>query len=600
MINKNPIKLIILFLFAANIMAQTSDVIVDLGFDKITAAEFKFRFETSPYIQTSKNIDSLKNEFLLTLIGEKLLANRARQSGFDKNDYVSYSAQIMEKYLIRDYIYKTEILDKISISDSSYRSGLYKSTRIYTVNFLHSFVKNEIDSLYNLLQSGADFDSLLQTRNERFEQEELIEVVYGQMTEELENIIFNLELSEYSKPSLTEKGWLIFYAKNIRKDFDEKVVSKRAKETLENRAVIEKQNEFYKIFIKGKTIDVDTKLFVEIVNHLHSIIQNKEIPEDGKTRLDYYDFRKVMREMGENKLKSPFVKFEIDPISLEYFLNDLGFNQLELAKTDSISVTNILSNYIRNFIQSEIIARIGYQRNIQQLPSIKNELKLWENYFSYSLYRNSFIDSVKISEQEIQREMEIADKFLNPKEVRVIEILTKNLESVEKILNKLEAGEDFEQLAQEYNERESTIPSGGAYDWFPITSHGEIGRIASTMNLGDVYGPINLSEGFSIIKLIDERESKDALAIDVETKKELTREKLFYSKLKEKLEDKTVTEALNTNMQINMDVLNSIKVTEVPAMVYRFYGFGGSTSAAPYLAPFYQWYQKYLKEIDAL
>ena len=44
--------------------------------------------------------------------------------------------------------------------------------------------------------------------------------------------------------------------------------------------------------------------------------------------------------------------------------------------------------------------------------------------------------------------------------------------------------------------------------YFPITEHGEIGRIASTMNVGDIYGPLELKEGYSIFKLIDKQEQK--------------------------------------------------------------------------------------------
>ncbi|MCK7516464.1 MAG: peptidylprolyl isomerase [Ignavibacteriales bacterium] len=47
--------------------------------------------------------------------------------------------------------------------------------------------------------------------------------------------------------------------------------------------------------------------------------------------------------------------------------------------------------------------------------------------------------------------------------------------------------------------------SNGEYGLFPVTENGEIGRIASTMNVGDIYGPLELKEGYSIFKLIDKQ-----------------------------------------------------------------------------------------------
>ena len=76
--------------------------------------------------------------------------------------------------------------------------------------------------------------------------------------------------------------------------------------------------------------------------------------------------------------------------------------------------------------------------------------------------------------------------------VNIVEILTDSLENVEKIFNELKSGKDIKLISQKkFNKENGLKRKDGEYGLFPITQHGEIGRIASTMNVGDVYGHLN-------------------------------------------------------------------------------------------------------------
>ena len=95
-----------------------------------------------------------------------------------------------------------------------------------------------------------------------------------------------------------------------------------------------------------------------------------------------------------------------------------------------------------------------------------------------------------------------------PDEVKIAEILTDDLDIVRKIFDELDKGADFVELAKQYTLRDGMKSRGGVYDYQPVSKEGEIWKVAANMKIGDVYGPINLLEGFSIIKLLDKREGK--------------------------------------------------------------------------------------------
>ncbi|MFH1198412.1 MAG: hypothetical protein V1720_22105 [bacterium] len=94
------------FLALSQIFAQESKILIEAGNNSIPVEEFKRRFELSPQIQAGKDRDSVKKEFLYTLIAEKLWANQARNLLYDTTDYVKYSVKTIEKMLVRDELYK--------------------------------------------------------------------------------------------------------------------------------------------------------------------------------------------------------------------------------------------------------------------------------------------------------------------------------------------------------------------------------------------------------------------------------------------------------------------------------------------------------------
>ena len=66
--------------------------------------------------------------------------------------------------------------------------------------------------------------------------------------------------------------------------------------------------------------------------------------------------------------------------------------------------------------------------------------------------------------------------------------------------------QDFRELAAKYTIREEAKNNNGELGYFNINEYGEIGRKAATMNIGDMYGPIKVPEGYSLFELIDRKE----------------------------------------------------------------------------------------------
>jgi hypothetical protein len=299
---------------------------------------------------------------------------------------------------------------------------------------------------------------------------------------------------------------------------------------------------------------------------------------------------------GPKLLNANFILFDEDPISFGEYLRILIFDGYHATDYKLNLIRASLDTRVRRDIEKELLYREGKKRGYENLPEVKKEVETWrENYLFQSL-KVKYEDSVEVSEEEVYGYYQKRHKpeFL-PMLVNIIEILTDSLETVQKIFSELNEGKDFKDLCKIYNKREWTKKSSGEYGLFPISEHGDIGRIASTMNVGDVYGPLEVKEGYSIFKLIDKQEQKTIPAQPFEKFNDKYKQDLTYQKLYKKMTDFTFSLSVKYGVSLNLDLLEQINVTTLPSFGIRHLGFGGKMTAVPLIAPNVDWAEEWIK-----
>lgn len=588
-----------------NTFAQASDIIAEANNTKITSDEFLKRFELTPRVRSSTNIDTQKTHFLYTLIAEKLWAEEARRQNLDTMDSYKYYISNLEKLLVRDALFKREIEEKISISEEELQRALDKRRYELRLNFLFSKSKSEIDSLYKQLQKTS-IDSILQNRREADEQIEPIKVLFGQMETALEDTLFRLEAGEYTKPIFNEIGWVIYYLKEKVELSDPGLGDynsglREVKQILTNRVKKKLTEEYLDNLLHNVNVNADGELFQFLSGELSNLLSGKDFPA-GTTIYYLYedDLIKLIESLPENIGNNSFVKFINDPVSLKEFAYYLFFNNFKSNGLDKASVQTSLNSVVREFIRTEIISREAYRRNLHLLPEIQNELAMWADNFLSQYLRNTFTKNARVTNSELEKHIsDLSDSLITIKFVSITEVKLQSLEQAHFIFTQMQLGKNFDEVIKRMN-----LPSNSIYESAslePISNHSELAKIIEDMIVGEVYGPIVRAQGYSIIKLNDVEErilspaEKNLLQIDSQ------REILFYKKLEQVLTEETIELARKYDLKVNEEVLNEIKVTEIPSLIYRYYGFGGQTVAAPFMNLFYKWFYEYKKEIpDAL
>ena len=213
---KNYSQIIFLLLIVVSFTnAQKSDdeIIAEIGPIKITAGEFKKRYEMVPHIgrHIKGRENRLKAETLYSIISEKLWALEAEELGFDSSDVMNYTFQAVEDMHLRDALYRKEIKSKLSKDPAKYTEAKKRALVYLNTKFIFAKEKNKIDRLYNELKNGASFDSLLLLRGESLlQKDEPYQIHFGQMAEFAEDSVYSLSIGEFSGPLKSQDGWYIF------------------------------------------------------------------------------------------------------------------------------------------------------------------------------------------------------------------------------------------------------------------------------------------------------------------------------------------------------------------------------------------------------
>ncbi len=582
-----------------------SSTLAEAGNYKITVREFKERYQFSPHPRQSGSPDAdLKKEYLYTLIAEKLLAQKARLLMLDTTGDVRGYSDYMERLFVKDALYRKEILGNKEITGGEIEEARNRISKVLLVKYLNSKDEEEINVLYSQLKRGASFDSLLAGRSEAEEQKTLGKVTYGSLDKFVEDSLYNLKIGQFTLPLYTGKRWYVFKLYDIINQpyFDTPDVQSKIKRTLEEREIDDLQKNYLYRLLHRLKIDVDRHLFTQILNEIVKYLKAREAAYKDSERPKFIyliadDFNKIKDSLGTTTLNSVFIKYEKNPETVEQFLTQLSYNGFKAANSDTRLVTQLFDNYVKNYIQSELLARQGYDEHLQNTAPVKKDLELWQNYYLALKLERMILDSVSVSDAEAYDFYSKNHDLIFPAEqVNVQEILVENLESVQSVFEELDKKIPFTEAAKKFSIIDSLKTNGGELGFLPAAKLGSIGRAAIKMKVGDVYGPIKVPEGFAIIKLIGRKEGgeqKDTSFVNI---KNDLKEIIQGIKLKSKLKDYVSDLALQFGVEINKDALNSVRAEQINTVTIRMIGFGGRIYAFPYEPLFGGWYELYLKK----
>lgn len=126
------------------------------------------------------------------------------------------------------------------------------------------------------------------------------------------------------------------------------------------------------------------------------------------------------------------------------------------------------------------------------------------------LQEQAFADGLNITDEEIEQYYEMMRE-----EVKASHILVETEDEANDILKKLDDGEDFADLANEYSIDPGTAENGGDVGFFSLGKLvAEFTEAAYNMEIDEISEPVQSDYGFHIIKVTDRRDVDDVGSLD--------------------------------------------------------------------------------------
>ncbi len=585
------------FLYSQNPGAPAP--LVKVGNTEISEEEFLNRYQLSPHFTDHElNADSSRMTFLYSLIAEKLWALEGAKMINDSSGVFNLSMNSLKKMFLKDELYREVIEKNINISPAAIDSGLMRFAEISYVNMIAAKDESEAFSIYRSIQNGASFDSILASRPEAAKQTQPYEVKFGSFDDTaLEDSILFAESGYISTPVKARLGRIIFRVlrkeKNPLADDKPETVRNRVYNIIYQRESVKLTDNFMNELLGGREIRGNEKEFRKLLQLLSQLLGTKKLSETEGYNLTEPDLLQLYGSFTAEELNSPFVYIDENSPSTADFLFYIFYQNARFKDNRPGYIAEMLKLYSRFFIEHEVLAEEAVKRGLEKSPRVINDLNMWRDNYLAQIAARAWSEDLEVTDEELQNYYK--QKYgglVSSTQVNILEILNTDLDVISYVLEQLESGADFKELAGEVTQRVLVKDKGGEWGWFNAEMAGEIGKIASELEPGQIFGPIKSSAGYSVIKLIGKRKGSDSLNQSFESMRDYLRQQLFIKKADDLLNSKTVELTGKYEIKADTDRIKALNTVPLKVFTIRMIGFGGKMAALPYTTPFYDWVRR--------
>jgi parvulin-like peptidyl-prolyl isomerase len=576
-----------------DIDAQVNEdaVVARVGSAEITAREFRERFELTPWPGKHEHgfLDVIKEQFLYAMIAERVLAFEAANEGYSSDPGIESVMSRLERWYAKDKLYYEEVRDVIRISEEDLREEFVRDQTDLIVSFLYFESPIEAALAWESIRNGMPFDSIVPDNPDHMVENHKVE--WNTTVPQLLDAVDTLSVGDVSEPIPTPYGYYIIKVENrFKNPLMTEAAFQAQKMSLERRlrTRLEKPQtrEFVDEVVGDRVLEVYGQGIRLLGMEFERILQRKRIHDVSDHYLIMFndlDFDEMVYALRD-EIETPIMRVDQEEWSIRETLNRLRLYGVWFEKDPNIPLLPQVHNLLEELAVDEILSQKALGRNYHNLPGIRRELDSWRTHYLAELYKRDLIRDLEVDEDEIYGYYEQnADSYIRPLLVNIREILVATQAEAHGIMSEIDAGREISELARLHSLRTWAAERGGEFGLFPSTLYGDIGRIAATLEIGELYGPLPVPEGYSVFKLIEKKIPESDLNQSFEEVSESIRQILLQNKTAGILSKKINSLLDEYGFSVDYDKLESVEVTPIQMFGIRRFGFGGNYPAVPVL-----------------
>ena len=498
---------------------EKEPIIARVGRSFISLSEFRDRYEFTPHIFLTQNKERNRHQVLISLLGEKILAEEAYHLKLSENmKFQTFSEQI-ENEAVVEALFEREVASKIQITDEEVKQGFILSQSMLDFKVLSFKNMQQAQQAKKQLDAGKSLNQVKQEfQTDTFISADSVltlSIKWGESHPNIEKVAYQLKPNEISNPFEADGAILILKLITIRSNplINEANLLKEApsiRNKIKQRKRIEMLTDFMRSLMVDKKAKVSNDIFNFVAYKLEKLYPIKNGYSTSESMVPPMELSTDSLTRGElaDHLSDDFVRFNDGSTwTVEDFVKKLSVGPYRLNNESSKSFRSSLRNVIRKMIEFESLAQKGRNLGLQNSSYVRNQTKMWDDAFLAQHLRKTIIDTVSISDSEVESYYDQnKNSYKSPALVNLQEILVDEETLAHQIYQQIKNGGDFAELARKYNKRELSKKADGEMGYFAPSALGKIGRIAQNLTIGEIGGPVKTEENqFSIFKLLDKK-----------------------------------------------------------------------------------------------
>ncbi|MBI5727457.1 MAG: peptidyl-prolyl cis-trans isomerase, partial [Ignavibacteriales bacterium] len=349
--------------------------------------------------------------------------------------------------------------------------------------------------------------------------------------------------------------------------------------------------------LKDFTVQIDKDVFMAAVDAIAPVFATAKAKQlrnpNGEYCIDESHESTVLQAVPADKIDAVLVPLPGTPVTLRQFLTETVNTGFCIKKAGKDDVMKHVRGLAYKFIEHEMIAREGYRRGLHNSRAVQDEMQMWKANYCAQFLRNRYLDSVKVTDEEVLALYDSLYKEKTSSVVQYAEIFSAGLTVMQEAVDRIGGGEKFGSVAAALTERKGMREKQGLYPETQVSLTGELSRHLGEMKPGEIKGPLKTADGYVLLQLIEKKQAKDTLS-RFEQLKDLLHKAAVSKKLYARMYSTTKDFARSLQPEINTQVLSEIKVSPVPMYTVRLMGFGGRMLAYPFSTTWENWIPEYL------
>ncbi len=247
-----------------------------------------------------------------------------------------------------------------------------------------------------------------------------------------------------------------------------------------------------------------------------------------------------------------------DKITLTEFNKEL--DKIPMNMKMMVASESGKKSYLDRLIIKKLLLAEAAKNKIENDKDFQNKVaELKEGLIIETLLKKKLSSDAKMSDEEIKKYYEAnKEKFKKEREINTRHILLKSEEEAKQVKEKLQAGEDFAELAKRYSIDPNAKVTGGEVGFHPkgtLLPEYEAAAFKLT-RVGQTSGIVKTQFGYHIIRL---EGTKPPAYVSFEEVKDFIKQQLMKERQKEIVEKYIEELKKNSKITINEELLKSEK-----------------------------------------